>query len=219
MKYIEELIQKKEDLDKAFSLPVKTIAEQIGYTEDQLKSQLLKNHFPKDITHLGIYDLLALSTTTILLTENGTDVGYKLIGIAEEMSVFLPHIQQRAFDYLRMSCFGEVTRIVKYQLEEKERVQNWFNKNYSKVIPEGNLIKFTKSNAQLKALKLKRPDALISIDGIIYPVECKLDFRNYNLKQLRGYMDLIKVDKGYAVAPKFSDSLERSDDIICITSP
>lgn len=214
-----ELTGLKIDIKFRATLPLETVAKEIDYSLEKLKVDLLHYRYPENIKELDVYDLLALSTTTILLKDNGIDIAFKLLNLADNLSEYLTPSQKAAYIIMRLNCEVEVNRIFVHQCRETESVQKWFNNNYSQCIENSKLIKFNKNNSQLKPLKLKRPDALVNINGTIYPVECKLKFRNHNLKQLRGYMELMNVDKGYAVAPHFSDSLERSKDIICIISP
>lgn len=214
-----ELTGLKININFRTTLPLETVARELEYSVEDLKKELLDYRYPENITELDIHDLLALSTTPILLKDNGIDTAFKLLNLADNISDYLIPSQKATYTIMRVNCEMEVNRLIIHRCKETETVQKWFNTNYNKCIENSKLVKFNKNNPKLKSLKLKRPDALVDIGGIIYPVECKIKFLNHHLKQLRGYMELMNVNKGYAVALKFSDSLERSDDIICITSP
>jgi len=213
-----ELTGLKIDMNFRATLPLETVARELDYSVEELKKELLNYRYPQHITELDIYDLLALSTTAILLKDNGIDTAFKLLNLADNISDCLTPPQKATYTIIRVNCQMEVNRLIIHKCKETETVQKWFNTNYSNCISNSKLVKFDKNNILLKPLKLKRPDALVNIEGVIYPVECKIRFLNHHLKQLRGYMKLMNVDKGYAVASEFSDNLERSEDIICITS-
>lgn len=114
----------------------------------------------------------------------------------------LPEEKTRTLHWLKSCVLTEVTLGMESRANESS-ICTWFSANLDKLIPGSKLIK-------VEAVDKKRPDFLIEISGVVYPVECKKDFTICGLKQLEEYMSLWKVDKGYAVSRKLSCKLPSS---------
>jgi hypothetical protein len=127
--------------------------------------------------------------------------------VRPEMSSYIERMIQsmgtqdrKAAIWLKTAVIGELALIMRVRESEHGKIHSWFKKSHKSVIPDSKLIK-------VQSRDRKRPDFLVEVNGSIYPVECKLTFHRYNIKQLHGYMNLWDVSIGYAVAAKLTCEL------------
>ncbi|MBW4675952.1 MAG: hypothetical protein KME52_18595 [Desmonostoc geniculatum HA4340-LM1] len=166
------------------------IAEELGI-DSELLDELSHLLWDRSVEYLSAFDLLA-----IWLIASYDDI--KLPNVVETVDKFyfcLDEQSRTSLHWLKHAVISEIAWCIKCRSSEQGRVHAWFSKNFKLFIPNGELVKFVSKNK-------KRPDFLIKIDGIVYPVECKLTFNKPALIQLQGYIKTWDVSQGFAVAPK-----------------
>jgi len=128
-------------------------------------------------------------------------------------NLFYPHFDEKdkaTFDWIACAVVTDISNNIISRNSEHGKVHKWFKLNHSAVIPGSKIIKVVAKNK-------KRPDFLIKLNGLTYPVECKLSFGTNALKQLQGYMKLWNAPIGFAVASKFV--VKMPSNIVVIQSP
>jgi hypothetical protein len=153
---------------------------------------------------LNVTDLLAITRCRSLLFPE-CNISF-LIDVAEVMSNGDP-----AHQWLRMSVVEGISHDMLCRSSEKAVVQDWFEKNYTNYLPEATLVKAYSKDGQ-------RPDCIVDIGGIHYPVECKLNFSKRGTSQLKKYMKIWGVNTGVAVAKKFSTTVPSQVTAILVAS-
>jgi hypothetical protein len=145
---------------------------------------------------LSIYDLMVLWREITYAGLNSLET----LSCIDSFQYFMSDQEFATFCRLKFSVVVDASLVLAGRSGEHGRVHSWFTRNVGSVIPGASLIK-------VKAIQNKRPDFLVSIDRVVFPVECKLSFNKSALKQLQGYMSLWEVDRGFAVAPNLKCKL------------
>lgn len=161
------------------------IAQEMEVDGSPNDNPLVASILDKDF--LDVYDVLA-----IVRCASGKSATVKLLEIAERLSN-----NSLTSSILRMAVIEGLALDISSARSERSSVQSWFENNFKDYFPDAKLVK-------VYALKRKRPDCILDINGVHYPVECKLNFSRRGLAQLEQYMDLWKVNFGIAVAHQFS---------------
>lgn len=177
----------------------RVIAQELGIEHRAFK-QLCQDLWEKEVTTLSVFDILSLK-----LWAYYGDVPFNCFPLLNKLEKHLDHQAQLTYAVLKTAVISEIANIERNK--EFKNIHTWFNTNYQHAIPNGTLVKVISRDR-------KRPDFVVVIENVEYPVECKINFNAAGLKQLKNYMRLWKVNKGYAVAQKLSCSLP--DNIIFI---
>ena len=150
-------------------------------------------HFGQNKASLSILDLLGIRARCF--TYSDYDLGFKLDKIIELIieSDHLSNDSRLNLTWMFAAIKYEATNNWKSTTQELGGVHVWFRQNHRTAIPDSKLVKVI-------ARDKKRPDFLVRLDDSIYPVECKIEFTNQSLKQLRNYMRLWNSRTGFAVA-------------------
>jgi hypothetical protein len=180
--------------DNVLVVDSRLVAERLGVGYLQAEYSFLPGIMQKPF--LDALDILAIashiSTLRCIYTYETASPLPDLLELAEKLSE-----NNSAFRVLKMAVISQMALEVQGLYSERSSVQGWFEKNFKTYFPEAELV-----NAY--SVDQKRPDCILNISGTHYPVECKLDFSERGLAQLTQYMKLWKVDRGIAVAHKFS---------------
>jgi len=155
---------------------------------------------------LSVWDLLAIWQHLTYLGISCPTMS-KLI---DEVCFFLDERETITVCRLKLAVVTEISLMIQARTSEVGRVHSWFLRNAHLSIDGGTLV-------EVKTIEGKRPDFLVKKDGVVFPVECKLEFNKTAVKQLQRYMKLWRVTKGYAVAPMLKCELPAS--IVFIKSP
>ena len=163
--------------------------------------------FKESVPYLTAFDLLAIQ-----LKADYLDICIKKLDQDYIQNIFSPYWTNKekiTFAWMSHCVLMDISHNDLCRSSEFGRVHLWFNTNYGIAIKDSQLI-------PVIAKKGQRPDFLIKVDGVIFPVECKLKFDSKAITQLQKYMKLWGVKHGYAVAPKFTVSLPNNiEKIVC----
>jgi hypothetical protein len=167
------------------------VAEQLDIEQLAVENSLLSGILQKPF--LNTFDVLAIIRCLSLLRyfEANKNVLPNLFVLAERLAVDTP-----AFSLLKLAVTEGLSLDLLGDSSEKSSVQGWFEKNFKTYFPEAKLV-------EVYSIERKRPDCILDIAGVHYPVECKLNFSKRGLSQLKKYMKLWNVDRGIAVANDF----------------
>jgi hypothetical protein len=184
------------------------LASELGLSIEDFQ-EFLKASFVKDVKVFNCFTILALSQITIYIKFPKLEARLKTFFTLGNNLAFLSgedtDVVYRSLERAVITEFASTLRGIDSEIIS---VHPWFEKNYSNLISGSKLI-------PVKAINRKRPDFLIELNSLIIPVECKKVFSVRSLSQLQGYMKLWKVNKGVAVANKYTCSLPSN--IIALT--
>ena len=136
------------------------------------------SHFGYSKADLSILDLLGIRARCF--TYSDYELGFKLdkiIGLIIESDA-LGNDLRANLTWMFSAIKYEATNNWKSTTQELGGVHAWFRQNHQSVIPNSKLVKVV-------ARDKKRPDFLVRLDDLIYPVECKIEFTSQSLKQLK----------------------------------
>jgi hypothetical protein len=182
-------------------VPVAWIADETGIGLEAL-SEMVKDHFGYEKEFLSVLDLFGVWSKCVY---QDFDVAFKLNKLIGEIlrSGIVDEEERANYTWIKAAIFYELSNNWTATFCEVDSIHPYFRKNHATLIPGSELIKVT-------AKQKKRPDFLVKVEGVVYPVECKIEFTNQGLKQLQGYMKIWNAEKGYAVARKLKSKLPKN---------
>jgi hypothetical protein len=174
------------------------IADELGIAFE-VWEHLVFSALTNSPSYLSVWNLLAIMRHSSL---NG-DVGFGMNIPNLIDQAFYPYLTESdrwTVAWLRLAVNEGIGADISCRTSEQGLIHNWFVGNYKRFIASAEL-------TPVIAKQGKRPDFLVTVDGITFPVECKLVFGKPAFKQLQGYMNLWQSSIGYAVANKFTVNL------------
>lgn len=167
-----------------------------------IKTEVIQSHFcsedwskiqsfiwAKNPTTVSYKDVLAIVRVSSLL--NIQCKFSDILNIADSLQTENSMVDS----ILRMSIVECISYESIGRMREVSTVHPWFSQNYQKYIPNSQI-------AEPYSINRKRPDFIVSINEVHYPVECKLTFGVDGLRKLKMYMKLWRVNKGFAVGKR-----------------
>lgn len=119
-----------------------------------------------------------------------------LTALVDQVLDLMPQTERESFVWLCAGIKFEVYSHFTGRLGEIGRVHSWFKENAGDAIPGATIV------SRRGRQGIGKPDFWVEIEGLLYPVECKLRFDNKALKQLQRYILGWNTFKGFAVAPE-----------------
>lgn len=187
--------------DNKISLSIVFVASELNVDLAEFTARV-KKHFGYSKDYLTILDLFGIWSRCIY---KDFDIAIDFAELLDELinSSLVSDEDRVNFTWIRSGILYELANNWALASTEIGEIHPYFRRNYADLIPGSTLVKVV-------ARGKKRPDFLVSIEGIIYPVECKIEFMSAGKKQLEGYMKRWNVEKGYAVAKKLICKLPKN---------